>query len=265
MHVVTLDEMIHAIKSIRSKHVIGFLLIVVALLLYIQFHTEPNIISVSVHTLSQKDLRTDVTLEYPEFDGVKSEFNKHIEKTVQDALATFRTSVAEHMASAAKSAGKSQPEYQYVFTQSFSPEQLSGRYLSMVIRTSYFTGGAHGGSDVYTFTYDREKKREITLEDIFGETPNYLHRISDYAQSDLKERLRFAGGGKDPDMTMLMQGLAPTKENFSRFTLGSNAMITFYFPAYQVAAYVFGEQQVTMPLSFILTQETLARNSNVTQ
>jgi hypothetical protein len=51
---------------------------------------------------------------------------------------------------------------------------------------------------------------------------------------------------KDVNMSMLEDGTNPTPENFSLFTLPNDTQATFYFGEYQVAAYVFGPQQITV-------------------
>ncbi len=246
------------IRRITRTHIIVMLLALVSVLLYMLFHVDPTVVPISVHTFSEKTAGYDVALEYPEFTALPNVFNVHIKTTVLDALKVFKDTSAESEANRHAQNGKGQPAYQYSFKQRFTPEQLSSTVISVVLYTSYFAGGAHGGADIYTFNYDRQKKHEISLDEIFSSVPDYLHRISEFTLSNLKENLRTAGGGHDPDMTMLTQGLAPTQENFSRFTLGSDHTITFYFPAYQVAAYVYGEQKVTMPLSFILSSVSLA-------
>ena len=239
------------LKKITKNHIIAALGTTLLVLLSVIFHRDQNVVKVSVHTYEEKSTLYDISLEYPEFENLPRSFNDHIKTTVLDALAKFKFSSEETEVRRKTSAGKGQPSYTYSFTQSFIPEQIGQDMVSIVLKTAYFTGGAHGGEDIFTFTYDKKKGKEVTLPDVFGSAPNYLRRISDYAASDLKEKLRLAGSG-DPDMAMLKTGTAPTLENFSKFTLSKELTITFYFPQYQVAAYVFGQQTVTMPLSFIL-------------
>lgn len=230
-------------------------LVLLSIVLYFVFRSDPHTISLVVHTQEEKSSLYDVSIQYPSFSRVDGAFNAKIKKTVEDALLDFKNSAEETEAARKSPSGKGMPRYQYSFMARWVPEELSPQKVSIVLHTSYFTGGAHGGQSIYTFTYDIEKKKELLLDDVFGTVPNYLNRISDFVLNDLKNQMKIASGGHDPDMTMLVEGTTPTVEHFSRFTLGTNNTITFYFPQYQVAPYVFGEQKVTMPLSYILSSQ----------
>lgn len=233
----------------------GFLgVAILSVFFYFLFRSDPSTISVTVHTVTEKSSLYDISVEYPSFSRVSSAFNAEIKKTTEDALTTFKTAALETEKSRKSPSGKGMPKYQYSFITRWMPEELSPHMVSVVLSVSYFTGGAHGSEDIYTFTYDPIQKREVTLDTIFGTAPNYLNRISNYVLSDLKDQLKIASGGS-VDMAMIQEGTTPTEEHFSRFSLGPNNTITFYFPAYQVAPYVFGEQKVTMPLSFILSSQ----------
>jgi hypothetical protein len=127
------------------------------------------------------------------------------------------------------------------------------KYVSIVMNVAGYTGGAHGYDVVHTFTFDREKKREITINDLY--TPEGLARLANEIRPTLITQLATAANmpESDIDSGWLQEGTDPTKpENFAAFTLASlnNApgeSITFYFQQYQVAAYVFGIPEVTVP------------------
>ncbi len=227
----------------------------ILLSLFVYLRSDSNTISLTVHTLQEKEGAYDVSISYPQFSGVKRSFNKDIKRTIETALAEFKKSAGETEEIRKTPAGKGMPEYEYTFLATWTPSELSPERISFVLHTAYFTGGAHGGQDMYTFNYDLDKKRSITLDDIFGSVPNYLSRISEFALNDLRTELRSAMGDGKPDETMLISGTVPTADNFKHFTLGSDETITFYFPQYQVAPYAAGEQSVTMPLSYIISNQ----------
>jgi hypothetical protein len=131
----------------------------------------------------------------------------------------------------------------------WQPSRVSGDTLSFVIRESGFAGGAHGSNRLATFSWNPSEDAPVTLDDVFSAVPGYLEKISAYGRAELLRDM--AQEGADVNRDMLEEGTEPTAENFSRFTIEPFGMIRFYFPEYQVAPYVFGEQQVLMPISFV--------------
>ena len=238
------------LKSKRAKYIGLGLLIVI--LLFLVHKQEASNLSLVVHSSQEGNTLYDISIEYPQFSGVKKDFNKRIQVTVEESLQKFKDEVQEVEAGKKSEEGKNGAAY--TFTTSWSPEQLSPRMISFVLHTVYFTGGAHGGHDIYTFNYDGKIKKEITLDAIFNSVPNYLNRISDFVANDLKDQLNVSSEGERFDESVLVSGTAPLAKNFTRFTLGTDS-ITFHFPEYQVAPYAAGEQKVTMPLSYIIPSE----------
>ena len=214
----------------QHQAIIALIVISIGILMYFVFRRDPNSITVTVHTYQEKSSLYDISIEYPEFSRVSGAFNAEIRKTTDAALVIFKKAAEETESVRGTSSGKGMPRYQYSFMVRWIPEELSPRMVSVVLRTSYFTGGAHGGQSIYTFTYDPVKKTAVSLDDVFVAAPNYLSRISEFVLNDLKDQLKSASGGHEPDMTMLKEGTTPTVDNFSRFTLGPNNTITFYFP-----------------------------------
>lgn len=225
------------------------LTLIAGIFFFLPLHTRDSV-SLTVRTISEEEEHISIYAEYPQFSDFPKAFNQRIEDAVLGQIRQFRESVEQVEANRLESWGADMPEYEYTLAVGWSPAQLSPRVASILLRTSYFTGGAHGGHELSTFTFDEEKGEEVFLADVFEGVPNYLERISRFALNDLKSRLEHAGGG-EPNMSMLTDGTAPRVENFERFTLQSDGTITFYFPEYQVAPYVFGEQKVVMPLSFL--------------
>lgn len=238
----------------EQKLSIGALAVIV-IALFAYFYSDSNTLALTVHTHKEKEGMYDTSISYPQFSGVKRSFNKEIQKTVDTALAQFKEATLDTEAMRKTPNGKGMPDYVYTFSASWTPDELSPKRISFVLHTSYFTGGAHGGQEIYAFNYDLENKKPITLDDIFGSVPNYLSRISEFALNDLRTELRSAMGDGKPDENMLISGTAPTIDNYKHFTLGSSGTITFYFPQYQVAPYAAGEQTVTMPLSYIIANQ----------
>lgn len=204
-----------------------------------------------VHETEKTDLYT-VDIEYPQFPNLPKQFNKKIKQTILDQVSDFKKTSEETMkARRATASPKDTLDYGLNFSAGWTAEQLNRSVVSIVVHTNYYTGGAHGGRNIYTFNYDGEKKREVTLDSLFM-TSGYLDKISQYTMNDLKDQLKDASGS-DPNISMLREGTSPKIENFSKFTISSDKSITFYFEQYQVAPYVAGEQKVVMPLSYIIS------------
>jgi hypothetical protein len=204
-----------------------------------------------VHETEKTDLYT-IDVEYPQFPNLPKQFNKKIKQTILDQVSDFKKTSEENVkARRATASPKDSADYGLNFLAGWTAEQLNNSVVSIVIHTSYYTGGAHGGRNIYTFNFDGDKKREITLDSLFR-TPGYLDKIAQYTMNDLKDQLKETSGS-EPNMSMLREGTSPKIENFSKFTIGVEKSITFYFEQYQVAPYVAGEQKVVMPLSYIIS------------
>jgi hypothetical protein len=117
----------------------------------------------------------------------------------------------------------------------------SPRIVSVLFTGYSYTGGAHGGSFFKTFTFDLENEQVLTLEDIFAEGVDPYAILSSISREELMVRL-----AEFPDF--VEPGTAPLPENFVNWVLTSDSLV-LYFPEYQVAPYVAGSQEVTIPLA----------------
>lgn len=130
-----------------------------------------------------------------------------------------------------------------VYQQTFAtPHVVSFRFA---IET-FFYGAAHPNTSFVSFNYDLDQGKPIALSDLFG-TTNYLEKIAVYSKPILTKKLTAAA---QAPTEVDAKGIAPIQENFSVWNL-SNKGIIFTFPAYQVAPYVFGVQDVLVPYDVI--------------
>ncbi len=122
--------------------------------------------------------------------------------------------------------------YSLLMTTAVSTSSSS---ITYVLTTYMDTGGAHGGTFITTYTYDRSgKKVEIN--------PTVLPQLSEAAQVYLIKHL-----GEDANEMTIKEGTAPKIENWNTwFVEGDN--ITFVFQQYQVGPYVLGLQEFTVPI-----------------
>jgi hypothetical protein len=228
----------------QNKGILVYRLVAVILLAlslwFVIFRSGDNYLRISVYSLNETSPSSEIMAEYPQFPDLSKKFNKKIYAVVEKEIAAFKESTQGR-------SGEGMPHH---FSGSWSPEQLNRETVSILLRFSFYTGGAHGGQSLHTFTYDVENKKEIELSDLFSDTPDYLNRISQFAINDLKMQLQNMLGS-EPNLNTITLGASPKKENFERFTINDYDVVTFYFPEYQVAPYAAGEQIVRMPLSFV--------------
>jgi len=193
--------------------------------------------------------------EYPQFTNAVPAFNDRILGTVLDAAASHVKDATENWQARVATAQPGENIGQYpadpndlAFLVSWSPAQANGRFVSFIMRYGGYTGGAHGYEDMTTFNYDVAAKRDIALQDIFPNDPEYLTKLSAASRIQLAAHFKTAfGPGADVGLLteMMETGTAPTEENFKHFTFTDTA-VTVYFEQYQVAPYAAGEQTVTI-------------------
>jgi len=119
----------------------------------------------------------------------------------------------------------------------------STKTVSYIIYAYTFSGGAHGMTDVATFTYDANGKY-LTLDDVL--ISPYLPKISALAKNYFDSTI-------DPGYLqedMINSGTAPTPDNYSMWYL-TDKTITFIFGQYQVGPGVLGIQEFPLDKNLI--------------
>lgn len=203
---------------------------------------------IAVHDDTNKLYRIDA--EYPQFHGSMQGLNGAVAAYVNEEVANFKTIVQENWKARQDTTPVGQiveeyPTTPFTFSATWAPKQLNKKYISVIVRADAYEGGAHGRSELRTFNYDMESGRLIELGDLFPGRKDYLSKIAAYARERLIENLRESSGGVVNE-NMVAEGTAPVQENFKNFLFDEN-VIEIYFPKYQVAPGVAGEQRVFMP------------------
>lgn len=102
---------------------------------------------------------------------------------------------------------------------------------SYILRTEYFTGGAHGNVEIISFNYEKEGGKRLGLNDVFEKSAEeYLPVLS--ALGDKYFNVKY-GEGYFPE------GLSPKPSNFGVWYT-DDEKITFVFQPYQIAPYAYG-------------------------
>jgi hypothetical protein len=135
------------------------------------------------------------------------------------------------------------------FTQSLPTGEVTENYLLKINTTVYtssttitykletymYTGGAHGGTFIETFTYGKDGKL-ITLNDLLV-SPDSMKKLSTLARAYLYNKI-----GDQSQNEVIDAGTEPTPENFGVWYI-TDAGIVFVFQQYQVGPYTIGMQE----------------------
>jgi len=207
---------------------------------------------VRIQSIRELDEFFRIQTEYPQFETVAPSFNQKISNLISGKISSFKEESLDNWKARLKTlpAGEPVPENPQVpfdFIASWQPTQLNHKYLSLVIKIYYFTGGAHGSEEIYAFNYDMVKKKEISINDFLGHFQEAWQRISRISAQDIMSQLQSMGWREDDNLKeMVSQGTAPLPENFKNFNFNSYSLI-IYFQRYQVAPGAAGSLTVTIP------------------
>lgn len=231
--------------------------------------TQKNIVDLSLVNnvlLETTSQYVTVSGSYPRFTHVPEEFNTTIKDYVlavqteseNSAQDNWKAMQETNTAPNVKLRQYPEPGDFYVDVKT-DYIQVNENYISAIMRISAFSGGAHGYVVLYPINYDVVNKKVITIKDIMTGDANYLETLSTtsraklYAklgtkvsQADFKTVDEYNSYVKDMIYSTIDDGTKPEEINFSNFTFDEN-QITIYFGEYQVASYVDGEQQITIP------------------
>ncbi|MCX6159606.1 MAG: DUF3298 and DUF4163 domain-containing protein [Ignavibacteriae bacterium] len=115
-------------------------------------------------------------------------------------------------------------------------------FVSVVLYTYYFTGGAHGSTIATTFNYDIDYNQNLKLSDLFE--GNYLNIISDYCIKEIMKDDAYA------DADWVKEGASAKEENFKAFNLNEEGLL-IHFQQYQVLPYAAGMPDVLIPQNLL--------------
>lgn len=222
-------------------------------------NTNPSIV-VTKQSMQKDDGVSKIDIEYPSISGVPQAINDKIQEILNNRIAEFKKTVTENeqaridtnkqlSANEQRPAQPSPGESWYMLNITYFQGSITAQKVSVVFFVDEYSGGAHGNKSFIPFNYDIVQNKEIKLADVFSNTPQYLQHISEYAYTDILKQLNANASDVAIDTEWVKTGTEPKEDNFSNFTLGDDNSITFYIPQYQVAAYVYGDFQVTMPLN----------------
>ena len=219
-----------------------------------------NNLQISINSISELDSFFNIKAEYPQFKDIDPVFNEKISALTTREIEQFKKDSKDNWQARKDTAlpGEVVPENPptpFDFIASWTPTQLNNKYLSFVINVYYFSGGAHGNEEVYTFNYDIAENKEISINDFLGLSQQNLEKLAQLASQEVTSQLQSSGMQTDNFLRqMIEQGTKPTQENFKDFNFSYNSLI-IYFQKYQVAPGAAGSITIT------LYKDTLESNS----
>lgn len=212
--------------------------------------TAEDAIEVSVATVNQKDSFYNIQAEYPQFKGADESFNQKISDLVTGQIETFKKDAKDNWEARRATATPENPIPEnptepFDFIETWTSTQINDRYISFLINIYYFSGGAHGLTQLYAFNYDVEKNKEITINDFLGSSDG-LEKLSNLAIQAATAELQSVGLQLDDNTKqMLQEGTKPTEDNYKNFNFDYDSII-IYFQQYQIAPGYLGPVPITL-------------------
>ncbi len=213
---------------------------------------------VNIESIQESDSFFSIQAEYPQFQTADPNFNQEIAILISGKIDSFKKESLDNWKARLDTmpGDKPVPKHPpFEFIASWQAAQLNNKYLSLLIKIYYFTGGAHGNEEIHAFNYDIVKKKKIGIEDFFLSPQEALNKISGISAQDITSQLQSRQWKIDDNLKeMLNQGTAPVFDNFKNFNFDSHKLI-LYFQKYQVAPGAVGSLTVT------ISRQTLEQNS----
>ncbi len=113
--------------------------------------------------------------------------------------------------------------------------------LSYAIGQSMYTGGAHPNTYLAFYNFNKENGNQITLADIFG--ANFDAALNKVIDTEFRKMKGLDATDNLQDKAGLFENKITYTNNFGIEKKG----ITFYYNAYDIAAYVYGPTDLFIP------------------
>ncbi|HPN14686.1 MAG TPA: DUF3298 domain-containing protein [bacterium] len=176
-----------------------------------------------------------VDFKYPVMLGTSESTRNFVNRAIQDYVATTTGAFIDY-ATPVNDDGRPGP---YMLEVEYNATLAAADILSFVFNGYEYSGGVHGMPIHKTFIFNLKTHKSLELGDLFKPEVDYLKIISDYCIQDLLKK-------QISETDWVNNGAAPKKENYELYYLTKQGL-TIIFPAYQVASYADGPQEVTIP------------------
>lgn len=176
-----------------------------------------------------------IAVKYPQ-GFADDKVNLAIKKYIDETQKSFLNELSEDADTPADAPGKTGLNVTY-FVLFNAKTVLSVRFDVSI----YHKGAAHPLNTIVVQNFLKGEK--ITFADLFLPNSDYLGTIANYSKKAITAK-------KISDEKWIQEGTKPTAENYSTWYFTDKG-IGIIFNTYQVAAYVYGEQTVELPLAVI--------------
>lgn len=176
---------------------------------------------------------SSISLEYPESSSSSlSEIYEYIEQVKKDFIEMVPKSPEQAEEEGVDGGGRA-----YVL-KTVTTVYTSTSTITYKLETYNYTGGAHGGSSIATFTYDKQGSL-ITLESMLT-SPDSLSKLSFFARAYFYKKL-----GEQSQKDTIDVGTEAKFDNYQSWYVTDEG-ITFVFQQYQIGPYTIGIQEFPM-------------------
>jgi len=134
---------------------------------------------VNIQSIRESDSFFYIQAEYAQFQTAGPDFNQEITTLISGKIDSFKEQSLDNWKARldtmpADKPVPENPEEPFEFIASWEAAQLNNKYLSLVIRIYYFSGGAHGNEEIHAFNYDMLQKKKIRIKDFFDSSQEAL-------------------------------------------------------------------------------------------
>jgi peptidoglycan/xylan/chitin deacetylase (PgdA/CDA1 family) len=119
----------------------------------------------------------------------------------------------------------------------------TSRHLSLIFKESKYLGGAQPSTAMYTYNFNLEQGRQLSLKDLFKGSSAYLEILSQYVRESLIENHVL---NITLDDAWVIKGSQPLESNFKHFVIKENSLIIL-FEKYQIGSAFIGEPFLEIP------------------
>lgn len=192
--------------------------------------------ALSAHALTPKIIKQEtpqyiIAIKYPQ-GFQKAEINSAVQNYINEVQKKFMKELAEDANTQADAPGKTGLNISYSIPYQ-SHKALSVRFDI----STYHRGAAHPANSVVIQNF--VKGQQVSMANLFIKENNYLLAIADFCNKEITAK-------KISDTEWIKKGTQANNENYDiwYFTKDGLAVV---FDTYQVAAYVYGPQTVSIP------------------
>lgn len=181
----------------------------------------------------------EVRLKIPKITKAKDkETEEKFNKLIEDKILELKSQVADQAKSDYDSYKKEGVEFhKYEVYSEFKVTYNKNNFLSIPLRTYYYTGGAHGLTIQYGYNFDLNKGTEVSLKELFTEGFDYKSIINKEIKNQIQEK-------KDEYYPELK--FTSIEENQTYYV--DNDDLVIFYQQYEIAPYSSGIREFRIPL-----------------